>query len=352
MFRLKSLLYNTINVLYVFSFITSMVFLDGVDGKGILRLKPQGVDPSFLTSKITPNRTFIVDINGPENYRSIQGAIDSIPEYSQDWIVIHVKKGIYREKVKIPREKPNIFLRGSGSSKTIIVWAESSENNYQSSTFKVEAPNFVAYGISFKNDAPTGIANTSHNQTVAAYVGADKVAFYSCGFYSTHNTLLDNKGRHYYDHCYIQGAVDVIFGRARSLFHECEVFVIADKRVEIQGSVTAHTRSSPDENTGFCFVKGSVYGIGQAFLGRPRGDHSRVIFAKTYLSKTVRPEGWSDWNHHGRTENLYHAEYNCYGPGADTSERAQWVKKLSHEEAAPFLSTEFVDGRKWLFVGH
>lgn len=96
MFRLQSNPFKTILVLYVLTFITFTVFLDGVDGKGILRLRPQGVDASFLTSQILPNRTFIVDINGPENYRSIQGAIDSVPDNNQDWVVIHVKKGIYR----------------------------------------------------------------------------------------------------------------------------------------------------------------------------------------------------------------------------------------------------------------
>ena len=70
-----------------------------------------------------------------------------------------------------------------------------------------------------QNDAPTGIASTSQNQSVAAFVGADQIAFYHCGFYSTHNTLFDYKGRHYYDNCYIQGSVDFIFGRGRSIFH-------------------------------------------------------------------------------------------------------------------------------------
>lgn len=70
-----------------------------------------------------------------------------------------------------------------------------------------------------QNDAPTGIASTSQNQSVAAFVGADQIAFYHCGFYSTHNTLFDYKGRHYYDNCYIQGSVDFIFGRGRSVFH-------------------------------------------------------------------------------------------------------------------------------------
>ncbi|KAI3696592.1 hypothetical protein L6452_28984 [Arctium lappa] len=350
-FRLPSIMLKTINIAYAFTLITSSYFLDGVVGKGVLTLKATGIDATLLTSKIESNRTIIVDIHGPEELRSIQDAINSIPDGNQNWVIIHVKKGIYREKVTIPREKTHIFLRGSGMTKTAIVWSQSSENNYESSTFKVEAPNFVAYGISFKNEAPTGIANTSHNQSVAAYVGADKVAFYSCGFYSNHNTLLDNKGRHYYDGCYIQGSIDVIFGRARSIFHDCEIFVIMDNRMEILGSVTAHTRTSISENTGFVFIRGKVYGIAHAFLGRPKGDHSRVVFANTYMSKTVRPEGWSKWNHNGNLENIYHAEYGCYGPGSATDNRAHWLKKLNDEEAAPFLSMNFIDGRQWTFQG-
>lgn len=70
-----------------------------------------------------------------------------------------------------------------------------------------------------QNEAPTGVAYTSQNQSVAAFVAADQVAFYHCAFYSTHNTLFDYKGRHYYDNCYIQGSVDFIFGRGRTVFH-------------------------------------------------------------------------------------------------------------------------------------
>ena len=70
-----------------------------------------------------------------------------------------------------------------------------------------------------QNDAPTGVAHSSQNQSVAAFVAGDQVAFYHCSFYSTHNTLFDYRGRHYYGNCYIQGSVDFIFGRGRSIFH-------------------------------------------------------------------------------------------------------------------------------------
>lgn len=41
-------------------------------------------------------------------------------------------------------------MRGNGRGKTAIVWSQSSEDNVASATFKVEAKDFIAFGISFK----------------------------------------------------------------------------------------------------------------------------------------------------------------------------------------------------------
>ena len=306
------------------------------------------IDSPMLTQKVGTNRTIKVDINGDGDFKSVQAAIDSIPEGNSNWVILHIRKGVYREKVHIPKNKRYIFMRGNGRGRTAIVWSQSSSDNIASATFKVEATDFIAFGISFKNDAPTGIAYTSQNQSVAAFVAADKVAFYHCAFYSTHNTLFDYKGRHYYESCYIQGSIDFIFGRGRTIFHSCEIFVVDDKRVKIRGSITAANKETEREMSGFIFLKGKVYGIGLVYLGRAKGPYSRVIFAKTYLSKTVIPEGWTNWSYSGSTENLYHAEYKCHGPGAQTEGRAPWSRQLSDEEAAPFISIDYIDGKNWL----
>ncbi|KAK3418078.1 hypothetical protein EUGRSUZ_H04048 [Eucalyptus grandis] len=306
------------------------------------------IDSPLLTQKINTDRAIKVDINGNGDFKSVQAAVDSVPSGNSKWVIIHVRKGVYREKVHIPEDKPYIFMRGNGKGRSIITWAQSSADNVESATFKVEAPNFIAFGISFKNDAPTGVAYTSQNQSVAAFVAADKAAFYHCAFYSTHNTLFDYKGRHYYDNCYIQGSIDFIFGRGQSVFHSCEIFVIDDKRVAIHGSITAQNRESADENSGFVFVKGKVYGISDVYLGRAKGPYSRVVFAKTYLSKTIVPHGWTNWSYDGSTENLHHAEYHCHGPGAESSKRAPWSRQLTEEEAEPFMSIDFIDGKEWL----
>ncbi|KAL2464280.1 putative pectinesterase 67 [Forsythia ovata] len=129
---------------------------------------------------------------------------------------------------------------------------------------------------------------------------------------------------------------------------DCEIFVIANKRHEIRGSITANSRQSAKESSGFIFVKGRVYGIGDVYLGRAKGAYSRVVFANTYFSRTVIPQGWTNWSHPGSTDNLAHAEYKCHGPGSASTNRAPWSKQLSDKEAAPFLSVDFIKGKEWL----
>ncbi|CAL0300973.1 unnamed protein product [Lupinus luteus] len=306
------------------------------------------IDSPLLTQRLGINRTIKVDINGKGDFKSVQAAIDSIPEGNSNWVIVHVRKGVYREKVHIPKTKPYIFMRGNGKGKTAIVWSQSSEDNVASATFKAEAKDFIAFGISIKNEAPTGVAYTSQNQSVAVFVAEDKIAFYHCAFYSTHNTLFDYKGRHYYESCYIQGSIDFIFGRGRSIFYGCEMFVIADERIKILGSVTAQNREQEIEMSGFIFIKGKVYGIGGVYLGRAKGPFSRVIFAKTYLSKTIVAEGWTNWSYDGSTQNLLMAEYKTRGPGAAIQGRVPWSRQLTEQEVAPYLSIDYIDGKNWL----
>lgn len=247
-------------------------------------------------------------------------------------------------KVVIPANKPFIYMRGNGKGRTSITHESDSNDIAESATFIVNANNVVVFGISFRNNAKVGeVANSA----VAAMVAGDKVAFYHCAFYSSHQTLFDSIGRHYYESCYIQGSIDFIFGNGQSMFQSPEIFVKPDRRTTIQGSITAQGPKEGD-NGGFVFLKGMVYGVGEVYLGRVTESNSRVIFSSTYLSKAITPAGWARDGYTGSTANVLFAEYNCTGPGAVASSRVPWSRQLNKDEAAKYLTVDFIGGKDWL----
>lgn len=64
----------------------------------------------------------------------------------------------------------------------------------------------------------------------------------------------------------------------------------------VDGSVTAHGRTSKDDNTGYVFVNCTIGGTGRIWLGRAWRPFSRVVFALTTMSNIIAPEGWNDLN--------------------------------------------------------
>ena len=63
----------------------------------------------------------------------------------------------------------------------------------------------------------------------------------------------------------------------------------------VGGAITAQHRNSSSEDTGYTFLNCKITGVGTALLGRPWGPYSRVVFALTYMSSVVVPQGWDDW---------------------------------------------------------
>ena len=59
--------------------------------------------------------------------------------------------------------------------------------------------------------------------------------------------------------------------------------------------ITAHGRNSTVrvENTGFAFVSCAIDGRGIVWLGREWRRFARVVFANTYMSNIITPEGWN-----------------------------------------------------------
>ncbi|XP_057533082.1 putative pectinesterase 11 [Amaranthus tricolor] len=287
-------------------------------------------------------RIMIVDESGKTgDFKKIQDAIDAVPSNNVDPTFIRVEPGIYKEKVTVPQDKPFITLSGRNASSTVITWNDGSDI-FKSPTVTVFATDFVGRYLTIQNTY--GI--DTKDKAVALRVTSDRAAFYACRIISYQDTLLDESGRHFYSNCYIEGATDFICGNASSLFQKCHLHSSS----EDNGAITAQHRMTEEDDSGFYFVGCKITGLKTCTLGRPWGPYSRVVFSQTYMSSTVLPQGWDDWGKPDTHKTAYYGEYECYGPGANTTSRVDWSLKLSNQQAIPFITMTKMDAKAWVFA--
>ena len=96
----------------------------------------------------------------------------------------------------------------------------------------IDAEDFTAENITFENSAgPVG-------QALAIRIHGDRAVFRNCRFLGWQDTILANRGRHYFENCYIAGHVDFIFGGATCYCERCKIHCLKE------GYITA--ASTPD----------------------------------------------------------------------------------------------------------
>ncbi len=278
-----------------------------------------------------------VAADGSGDVRSIQAAIDKVPENNKARFTITIKPGVYKEQVRIPATKPFVSFIGADAEHTILTFNLSNRDTASTSasfSTYVGGHDFRAENITFENSFGQG------SQAVALLVEADRAVFRNCRFLGWQDTLYAKNGRQYYKNCYIEGHVDYIFGQASAVFDECTINSKAD------GYVTAPMRFAADEPSGFIFYRCRLTSANTKagiYLGRPWRDYGRTIFIDTRMDAAVRAEGWNNWLPE-RERTAYFAEYHSTGPGANSDARVKWSHQLTDAEVKAFSTANFLKG--------
>ncbi|HEY8413205.1 MAG TPA: pectinesterase family protein, partial [Pyrinomonadaceae bacterium] len=234
-------------------------------------------------------KEIVVAADGSGDFRTVQQAVDHVPDNNSQRILIHIKPGVYREQIRVSSGKRYVTFRGDDPRKTILTYRisalEAGNTRLAFSTF-VNAGEFRAENITFENSFGTG------SQAVALFVDADRAEFRNCRFLGWQDTLFVNGGRQLFKDCYIEGHVDFIFGSASAVFENCTI------HSKGAGYVTAQYRTSDRENTGFVFLRCRLTGENTGngvYLGRPWRPYARVVFIDCWLAAHIKPEGWDNW---------------------------------------------------------
>lgn len=267
--------------------------------------------------------------NGDGQFKSIQDAIMAapagLPSATRPW-VIAVKPGVYKELIYVQQERRWIKLVGEDAKTTIITYNLNANmiglegkpiGTFRTPTVQIDGDGFSAENITFENSAgPVG-------QALALRVDGDKVSFKNCRFLGWQDTILLNRGRQYFENCYITGHVDFIFGAATTFFYDCQIHVLKD------GYITA--ASTPENHEyGFVFANCKITGEPgvKTYLGRPWRGFAYTAFLDTRMSEVVRPEGWHNWTGPEREKTARYFETGSSGLGANPSARVKWLRPL------------------------
>ncbi|KAH6777448.1 hypothetical protein C2S51_008760 [Perilla frutescens var. frutescens] len=306
--------------------------------------------------QLVPN--VVVAKDGSGQFKTINEAVAAYPPKFKGRFVIHVKAGVYNEKVTVDKKKPNVFIYGDGIDKTVVTGKLNGGlmkiGTMHTATFSNEAVGFIARGITFRNEAgPEG------HQAVAFRSVGDKSAVFDCSFEGNQDTLYYQNCRQFYRNCRIYGTVDFIFGKGDCVIQDSEIIVRRPMPGQVN-TITADGREIARGTNGLvlhrCTIVPDNYLWPQrfeipTFLGRPWSAQAVTVVMQSTLGDFIRPEGWKIWdgaNNH-KTCEMY--EFGNKGPGANTDRRAKdfsRFKVISAAEAGKYTVGQFLDAPEWL----
>jgi pectinesterase len=311
----------------------------------VARLVAASAAALLLSSIRAATPDAIVAADGSGQYKTVRAAIDACPQIThpgKHWTIL-VKNGTYRELVYIQREKRFVTVVGEDAEKTIISFDLYNDYpapdgkpiaTYRTPTIMLDADDFTFENITLENAAGR------KGQALAIRVDGDRAVFRKVRFLGWQDTILTNRGRHYFEDCYIAGATDFIFGGSTAFFERCHIHCAGN------GYITA--ASTPDfQKYGFVFSHCKITGATpevKTFLGRPWRDYAQTIFLHTEMSDVVNPEGWNNWGKPYAEKVATYAEFASTGPGATPDKRAAWTKQLTAEQAAAYSIEKVLAG--------
>ena len=306
----------------------------------------------FMLSINISAQDFTVASDGSGDFKTVQEAINAVPDFRKQSTTIFIKSGVYKEKLVLPASKNKVTFIGEDKCKTILTNDDyASKLNLfgeemgttGSSGFFVFGNDFTARNITFENSAgPVG-------QAVAVRVDGDRVVFDNCRFIGNQDTLYPHgeNSRQYYKNCYIEGTVDFIFGWSTAVFDECEIFC------KDHGYVTAASTKEESEY-GFVFINCRITGDAPEnsfYLGRPWRPSAQTVLVNCFLDKHIKPEGWHNWGSKEKEKTAFYAEYQSQGPGAAPKQRVPWSHQLTKDEAQKYTPKNILSGDdSWDFM--
>jgi pectinesterase len=283
-------------------------------------------------------KTVTVAADGTGDFKSIQAAVDSVPDGNSAPVLITIAPGRYAERVMVPREKKFVTLRGLGKARTGVILTDGAGKR---GVLSVSGDDFRAENFTVENTAgPTA------GPQMALFSDGKRQVFENLLVKGWQDTLGSwNGNMAYFHNCEIWGSVDFIYSGGTAVFDRCDIV----QRRDVGGPIAAP--STPKEVAfGLVFLdcrllKGPGVQAGSSTLMRPWRPDGHTAFINCRMDDHIAAEGWGKWD--GRESTCRAVEFGSLtlaGKSIDLHQRAPWVKILTPEQAALYRITHLLDG--------
>jgi len=233
-------------------------------------------------------QTIVVDATGKGNFKTIQDAINSLPDSAATDRIILIKNGTYREKVSLT--KHHIVLQGEDEKNTILtqsiareIWLCSNHGDWGVATMNVSGNDITlknltilnTYGKDVTRDTvvncpnmpatPQKTVKPGSHQMALRTTAATRLKVINCTFRAYGGDTVSpwnvKNGLYYFKDCTMEGYVDFYCPRGRAYAENC-TFICHSPEAAIWHD------GSADENSKTVLVNCKFVGDNNFKLGR------------------------------------------------------------------------------------
>jgi len=266
-------------------------------------------------------RFIIVAQDGSGDYKSITEAINSLPMFNYERVVIYIKNGVYKEKIRITHDY--VTLKGESKDSTVIKYSQlrtdwiAHEDSIGLAVVNIHADDIVLENLTIEN-TQTEIGP----HAFAVYGTGTRTIIFNCKVLSKGGdtvSLWDYKtGMYYHANCTFEGSVDFVCPRGWC-------FIKNSKFYELKQTASIWHAGGYNINQKFVLKNCSFDGVKGFQLGRHHYDAQFYLIGCRFSSNIAdipiyrvtypdypekdRPANWGERDYY----------YNCTRDGGNYS---------------------------------